>query len=991
MRARFSLLLAVFLSGAAGLVYQLVWMRSLSLVLGSAHTAIAAVLAAYMGGLALGGLLGARHAAQLKNPLRAFATLEGLVAASALAFPGFLALIASGVPRWLGAGTELPAEPGWAQSLVYSALATTAIAVPTICMGATLPVLVHATNVQGQRPGEALPELYGTNTLGAAAGAALGGFVLLPALGVAQATRLAAGLNVLAILLVMFGKPAGATAAAALAPDAGTSPRRLPVGTMPAMGAAFAVSVASFALEVFWSRLLAHLLGGTVQGFALMLAVTLLGIGIGGLLARHAGRIRGRTLRLLAATLVAAGLATLGAYVLLAMAARTELLALSRPLIILLALLPASVAIGATFPLFVQCVCRQPGDYPLAAGHLYAASTVGAIAGSLASANLLLPALHFEGLVALAAAAFLLTALAVIWRDTGLRGRWAGVAGATAVVTASLVALPVPHRILASSAVDTAEPTEERFFAVGRNATIQVQERPFGLLLRGDGLPEALISRRGAVPGLDDQAWLGALGAMSRPAARDMLMIGLGGGVSLEAVPAGISRIDVVEIEPQVIAANAAVAGERRHDPLRDPRVRIVVNDARNALLRSSASYDVIVSQPSHPWTAASANLYSREFLALVRRRLAPDGVFVQWMNAAFLDASLLRRLAATIAGEFSHVRVYEPVPMSLVFLASARPLDPGDWFAARAPDSAIDPDLWRNAGIVVPEDLRWSLLLDDAGVRQLAAGVMPVSDDRNVLALDSRPGGGMTEEEFTRLIAPLDQAARLQDEGLRGGYLAYRLGLARAGRLALATGLHDVPSAEGTDMAGNSFTGPEDRDNDPVMRGRAAARQGDWAMVQSLDEALAAVPRLAPGFAAASRLRAEWRLVAAAKTDRRSEVRRIRLAEAVTIIDAAAVSSVTTDLLFQRAAAAEMAGDRDVLVETTAALAEMVHQSPSLRGVAGTRIVAELRLQRRRLEALSALLTALPPDARGRQVQDLLQASITRLRDIEAMNRPAD
>ena len=134
-------------------------------------------------------------------------------------------------------------------------------------------------------------------------------------------------------------------------------------------------------------------------------------------------------------------------------------------------------------------------------------------------------------------------------------------------------------------------------------------------------------------------------------------MIGFGGGVAVEGVPSFVEEIDVIELEQEVVNANRRLAGRRASDPLEDPRLNLVVNDARNALRLTDKTWDVIVSQPSHPWTAGASHLFTREFAGLVKDRLSPGGVFLQWMNAEFLDRDLLRTLAATVLDTFENVR----------------------------------------------------------------------------------------------------------------------------------------------------------------------------------------------------------------------------------------------------------------------------------------------------------------------------------------------
>jgi spermidine synthase len=992
------LLVAVFISGAAGLMYQLVWMRSFSLVIGSAHTAVAAVLAAYMGGLAIGGLLGARWASRLASPLRAFAGLEGAVALFALVFPFALQAAAGIVSTWLGSGVELATDAGWLQATVYGASSALAIAAPTICMGATLPVLVQGSLGRVGSPPTWLAQLYGVNTLGAAVGAGVGGFLLLPNLGLSASTWSAALLNLMAAALVLVGpsrKP--------------VQPESLPAKRHPAKGdsdvspsdrnawpfvlAAFLISAASFSLEVFWARLLSHLLGGTMQGFASMLCVTLLGIGAGGILAQRSTRLAADGRRWLILSLVVAAVAVIGAYGLLSMVAGDGLHAVPTLVVVLLAILPSSIAFGLSFPLLVRCGARYGEEYPRVTGWIFAASTTGAMVGALVTANVLLPAIRFEGVLSAAVGTLLLVIAGLAWPVASRTQRIAVLSGVLIAVVGMSWYLPAPREILGSSAVDSAQPTEERFLAVGRAATIQIQERGFGLLLRGDGLPEALVSRVGSPPGLDDQVWLGTLGAMSRPDARSMLVVGLGGGVTLEGIPPTIEKIDVVEIEPRVLEANRFIADERRHDPLRDGRVRVVLNDARNALQRTSYQYDIIVSQPSHPWTPASANLYSREFLASAKRRLTADGVFVQWMNAGFVSEELFRSLVATLAAEYRHLIVYEPVPMSLVFLASDTEVDPRRWFASGRSRTDEAVRALARAGITLPEDLDWSLLLADRDLRALSANAKPITDDLNRLAMRSRPGAGMSESEFSALVGPYDRVRNLAANGAAADYILQRLAEARPDRSARATPMIEGASSEGRDFdiaIRNAVTLASGRASDEVMsvarrlpdsaaavvQGWAAARAGAVSTLRDLDPVLAKTSRMDSWFAASSRLRAEWRLDAAARADADSMERKAYVSEALAIIDSALVSGVTTDLLFQRAAAAELAVDPDILIESSAALADLVHKkflAPSANGSPS----GDTALQSKRLQALRSLLVSLPETPRVRQVIESLDGTL--------------
>src|SRR5262249_31295533 len=239
------------------------------------------------------------------------------------------------------------------------------------------------------------------------------------------------------------------------------------------------------------------------------------------------------------------------------------------------------------------------------------------------------------------------------------------------------------------------------YFGVGRSSTVLVTDQRVAWSLRTNGLPEAGMPRNDASTRNAVTHWLTALPYVARPEARSLLLVGFGGGMALELVPPSIERIDVVELEPEVIAANRVVAKERWRDPLSDPRVHLHLNDARNALSLASARFDAIVSQPSHPWAGGAAHLYTREFFALVKSRLTPDGVFVQWIGLPFVDEALFRSMLATLRDVFPHVRVYAPPPHgSILFLPSNAPFEM-EGSVARA--LAASPDVVRQIGLHVP------------------------------------------------------------------------------------------------------------------------------------------------------------------------------------------------------------------------------------------------------------------------------------------------
>jgi spermidine synthase len=303
--------------------------------------------------------------------------------------------------------------------------------------------------------------------------------------------------------------------------------------------------------------------------------------------------------------------------------------------------------------------------------------------------------------------------------------------------------LPTPWAILGHSPMTPLGVRGQvEYFGVGRTATVLLLASQIRWRLRTNGLPEGSIDPPGLWHNRSPLTrWLGALPVLARPEARSLLMVGLGAGLALETMPSALERIDVVELEPEVVAANRAVSDRRWRDPLADPRLHLHLNDARNALLLTNRRFDAIVSQPSHPWSAGASHLYTREFFELARSRLAQDGVFVQWIGFGFVDEPLFRSLLATLTAVFENVRVYSPSPRGgALFLASDTPLDV-EKNAAQALEAA--PADFAELGLLVPEDITAWILLDEEGAHELARGAPQNSDTHNQLQSRAPPGRG--------------------------------------------------------------------------------------------------------------------------------------------------------------------------------------------------------------------------------------------------------
>ncbi len=686
----------LFFSGFCALVYQTVWEREFRLFFGVSTAASAAVVAIFIGGLGLGGLLFGRRADAHANPLALYARLEAVVAVAASVTP-LLVVVARQIYVALGGSAVLSTAGATVVRLV---LATLVLGVPTVAMGGTLPAAARAAARSDASARVGL--LYGVNTLGAVAGAIVATFLSIEVFG----NRLTLWLACLVNLLV-------AVAARSLARDARPSPAPAEAhdDAPPAANATaasslvprgfvlFASAVVGFAfflMELVDYRMLAPLVGGTVFTFGLVLALALAGIGCGGLLyARHHAR-RPATLAAFALSCAFEGL---GLALPFALGDQIALLALRlRPLadfglagyatsigiVAAVVVVPAALVAGYQFPLLIALA--EGVGLGRSIGEVYAANTLGAIAGAIAGGFGLMTLLSALGCWRLATALLVALALAAVVVSSLRERRRRGLIAPLVVATAAslLLAATGPtalwrHRGIGAGRanVDTyAEPNHahaERnaaraatlWEADGREASVAIlREDDLSLVIGGkvDG------TARGDAA---TQVGGGLLPALLHPNPKRAFVIGMATGCTagwLAAVPS-IERVDVAEVEPatlEMARRSAAV----NHGALDDPKVHVVEADGREVLLASRETYDVIFSEPSNPYRAGVAALYTQEFYRSIRVRLGEDGLFAQWLQGYEVDAATVRLVLATLGSVFPYAEVWELMPNDLLIVA---------------------------------------------------------------------------------------------------------------------------------------------------------------------------------------------------------------------------------------------------------------------------------------------------------------------------------
>ena len=748
---RILLLLCFALSGVSGLIYEVLWTRKLGFIFGSTAVAVGVCLAVYLAGLALGSYFSGPIADRMARPARTFAMMQ-----LAIGVGGLLSLPLLDAAGWAFARFEPLAFP----------LVALALLAPTILLGASLPVLVRATQSR-LTVVAATARLYFANTCGAVAGAALAGFILLPYWGMLGTAAAAAGLNLLLALplWLAFGKGEAQPRRPA------SSPASNPLAnTVSAPIIWMILGVSGFCAlldEVIWTRTLVPVVGNSTWSFAVMVSPFLLGLALGTLAAARLVRAPAVLHRVGPVAMLAWALSLTGTSVYLGMlivhllpAWFSSLYADLHDQLPSFLMSQAGVCgaisfvpafwIGAVFPLALA-VSGNPQEPARLVGRLYSINTVGGILGACLAGLVVIPLLGLRGGLLLSSSLSLATAAVLLFAADGSRlKRILTTAIPIAAGGAILYAVPAWDRNQMTVGVFNLVPfvyesgqdflpilmQQPRivYYREGEAGTVAVSQRGSRGVLSIDGIPEASDSSA-------TQVLLPHYAMATGPGQHRALVIGYGSGNtagSLALYP--FEQIDVAEIEPATIEAGRFFEGVN-HRPDREGRVHIHWSDGRTWLAAaSSASYDLIVSQPSMPWTPASGKLFTRDFFRLAHSRLRPGGVLAQSFAFSNLNYRSVQSLLRTFADTFPNMLVVTSGRNTgeLILLGSDRTLKL-DWNALNqlfaTPERSGDltrgrlPDTGSTVGRV---------LFGTAEISALTAGAPLNTDDNGLLEFAS-------------------------------------------------------------------------------------------------------------------------------------------------------------------------------------------------------------------------------------------------------------
>ena len=779
------ILCAFFISGAAGLIHEVVWTRLLRHIMGNTVYSITTVLCAFMGGLALGSFVGGRIIDRRSDPLRVFAILEGIIALYCLALP----LLINGAEPLYRFFYQYTHNSPYIFALIRFFFSGLILLVPATFMGASLPVLTRFFANASGRIGWSVGTVYGINTFGAVLGTVVAGFVLIPGLGVIKSIYAACILNAtVAILSYLFFRltaswPNESVLAQAGKPEnnvkhkskekkknkfiskfkfSSASYSQPPEKALLLILAGYGLAgFSSLVYEIAWTRVLSMLIGSSTYAFSMMLTAFILGLAIGSTVcAKFADRIHNpiRALAVIEVIIGFSAIAMVPVFGFLPFFVANMIsrfmgsfwhLQIAEFLIIFFMMFIPTLLMGAAFPVVNRIFANRNEKIGRSVGTVYGANTIGTIIGSFVGGFVLIPLFGIQSTIF--AAALINVAVGILFwemhRPFLPAKRVKGIA--VTVIVAILVIAVIPKwdashmsfgPFYAASRMDEdaappssdsmrkfAESLKVLFYKEGVDTTVTVKEDPTGIISL------SVNGKSDASTGMEDlltQGMLAHVPLMLHPDPKNALVVGLASGITLGT--AGLyplESLDCVEISPAMREASHYF-DKYNHNILKDPRVNLITADGRNYLSLSNKKYDIIISEPSNPWMAGVADLFTKEFFDLCRKSLNPQGIMCEWLHIYNMDLETFRSIVYTFYTAFPNATIWKPAYGDCLLIGSIGDMSVDySSFIKRMSNPAIASDLKR-INLASPNVFLGRLMMGPAGIKQMTQGAALHTDD---------------------------------------------------------------------------------------------------------------------------------------------------------------------------------------------------------------------------------------------------------------------
>lgn len=680
------------LSGFAGLIYESIWTHYLKLFLGHAAYAQTLVLVIFMGGMAMGAWIASCYVHRIRNPLLAYAFIEGLIGLLALIFhPLFIQMTELAYVKII----PVLGSVMWVKLFKWS-MAALMIFPQSILLGTTFPLMTTGIiRYFPNRPGHSLAILYFANSLGAAIGILVSGFILIERVGL-PGTILTGGLLNIFIALVVWLLCHTYTPQPALVNKLEDFPN-FRIFVLAFLGCAALTGASSFLYEIGWIRMLNLVLGSSTHSFELMLSAFILGLALGSYWIRKHLDMLSNPLKILGIVQILMGLlalSTLFSYGhtfslmtdIMTTLTKTEpgyfIFNLSSHAIAMLIMLPATICAGMTLPLLTYYLIGQ-GYGEKTIGNIYAANTLGAIVGVVLGVQVIMPTFGLKNLITLGGGMDIFLGIALLWYAGQNKRWWSFVTLVTSMIwLVSTFGSQFDHLKMVSGVFRYGKiqsQGEVLFHKDGKTASVDLfKSSENELTLSTNGKPDATIGEHSVKGDELTMVLMAALPYSINPEMKTVANIGLGSGLTshvLLSIPT-IEQVDTIEIEPAMVEG-AKGFGKRVQNTFQDLRSHIYIEDAKTYFTTYQKVYDLIISEPSNPWVSGVGGLFSEEFYHLVSKYLSEKGIFGQWLHLYELDIRLVASVLKAISKHFANYVIYFPVEGDILIIATQADIIP--------------------------------------------------------------------------------------------------------------------------------------------------------------------------------------------------------------------------------------------------------------------------------------------------------------------------